>query len=170
MNGVPDAVSERMRIVLEGVCDQVELGSSTLVKRHVWYNTVYVGTTGERAAAWYGWSANLRKVNQQYKTIYIDYITLPKPFDKLKDLFGSVFTNAIGSAETVVFLYVTSCPYVSKDKIRQAGYIFRQVNNIIHPGIILTTNELFNTPLTTLYTLGFELIKLQFMVCSDASK
>jgi hypothetical protein len=150
-----------MRQVLEGSVELLLPGSGTLVKKHVWRNADYVGTSGNTVAIWRGWSANLSKVDRRYRSVYIDYIENSLPTSENERLFGSVFAEAIKSQQPCVYLFVTSCPLEKHTEVLATGFTFRRIRNVIHPGVVTDVKSFLETPLEVWITFGVELVNLQ---------
>jgi hypothetical protein len=161
MSGIPVEVSERMRKVLEESVENVVAGSKILVKRHVWRNPDYVGMVGEKVAVWEGWSANLRKLDTRYRTLYIDYVASIGSTKENERLFGAMFSAKIASIQPFIFLFVTACPLKTQLEIIQKGFTFRQINCVLHPGVLTSVNGFLETSLADWVSIGIELLYLQ---------
>jgi hypothetical protein len=151
-----------MRAVLEGVVECVAPGNRNLVKRHVWRNPDYVGMAGNKVAVWEGWSANLAKVDPRFKSIYIDYAENGNSLIVNEALFGSAFAHRIQQIQPFIFLFVTSCREKDSMHFIERGFTYRQINAVIHPGVLTGVPELFSTSIEMWSAIGSELLYLQY--------
>jgi hypothetical protein len=166
MTGIPEVVDTHMRRVLQLVTEAIKPGSSYLVKRHVWRNIDYVGSDDGKIVEWRGWSANLRKVDARYKTIYIDYVeNLLGPSERLR-LFGELFTTLLENKSRFIFLYVTSCSFSDCNRVTAEGFVYRRINEVIHPGIILEIKSFLDNPASNWTEYGMRLLNLQHHLTS----
>lgn len=150
-----------MRLVLESSIESLVPGSSGLVKKHVWRNPDYVGMSNCKVSIWQGWNANLAKSDRRYKTLYIDYVTRDIPPKEQERLFGNVFFSAIQSINPFIFFFVTSCAYADIGEVISAGFTFRQINDVIHPGVIVGIETFMETPIENWSSVGVKLLHLQ---------
>lgn len=164
MSAIPEAISKRMRKVLEGSVENIVPGSKILVKKHVWRNPDYVGMSSNKVAVWQGWSANLAKLDSRYKTLYIDYVDTVGSKTENEQLFGAVFSSAIATIQPFIFLFVTACPLAKQSEVISQGYTFRQINNIIHPGMVIDLESFLVTNLEDWAKIGKELLYLQHRI------
>jgi len=165
VSDVPEAVSERMRLVLEETVEQIVPNSRVIVKKHVWRNAKYVGMSGEKVAIWRGWSANLRMLDPRFGAIYIDYAETSNSTSENEQLFGFAFSESIKLINPFIFLFVTSCSIKKQEEIIAACFTFRQINATIHPGIVTSPKEFFDLPLNQWANIGSELLYLQHSIC-----
>ncbi len=167
MSGVPEAVDKHMRRVLETVAETVSPGSRTLVKRHVWRNVDYVGAANDHIVEWRGWSANLRSVDQRFRTVYIDHVTNALALADRRTLFGEVFADAAKDFAEFVFLFVTSCAFSKRDHVIAAGFTYRQINAVIHPGILAESHVFVDREVSEWAEYGVRLLTLQHQLKTD---
>lgn len=132
-----------------------------IVKRHVWRNAKYVGIVNGEVQVWYGVSANLRVLEQGYRTIYMDYIYNALPAETRERLFGITFSQAISTLDPFIFLYVTSCPVRFSQYVREKGFVFRQINDVIHPGCVIDILDFLDTSTNAWSQTALKLLKLQ---------
>lgn len=143
--GVPRHVRQRMYDILACALDSLlppDIPAEQVIKPHVWYNAKYVGIADGQVQAWYGWCANLRFLNDCYRTLYIDYVANKLPYKERVRLFGEEFSQKVDGMESFVFFFTTSFPYHRQQEVLECGLTFRRMNDVIHPGKVLSVSEL----------------------------
>jgi len=169
---VPPEIRQRMYDVLALTVRQVfpaETDPATVIKPHVWRNMDYVGIVDDRVQSWYGWSVNCRPLALGFKTVYFDFVLNTLPEAERQRLFGAIFTNAIASLDAFVFLFVTSYPLARNQTVLDRGFVFRQINNVIHPGYLMASTAFGKTSTAQLADKAIDLLRLQQAMSLPAS-
>jgi len=107
-----------------------------VIRRHVWYDSLYVGTHQGKAVRWIGWYANLRPILKYYGTIYCDYIPNTLSHEENLRLFGEQFAQAIRGMSSFVCVFMTGCSIKVRESLVQEGYTVRVLSKNSHPAII----------------------------------
>jgi hypothetical protein len=152
-----------MKEVLMGVSQRLlpfNLADS-VVQRHIWRNSKYVGSVDGRVQAWCGWSINFHPHIPKYRTIYFDHVVNKLPNAARSQLFGEVFARAIASYSEFVFMFVTSCALRQSPVVTQKGLIYRQINDVIHPGFVSEANLWIQDEIDIWVTRAIQLLELQ---------
>ncbi|OQY87059.1 MAG: hypothetical protein B6D42_00030 [Anaerolineae bacterium UTCFX5] len=171
--GVPDDVSQRMYDVLALTAQRLfPVGTSPegIVKRHVWRNRRYVGEKHGKVQDWRGWSVNLRALESGYSTVYADYFINALTRSENSLLFGSDFADVLAMHHTFVFVFVTSCDVATLDTFSESGYNVRRINRIIHPGILMSSEDFMAVSAELWLTRVLDLLKLQQRLCQHKSR
>ncbi|MCU0496198.1 MAG: hypothetical protein MUF87_02465 [Anaerolineae bacterium] len=166
MSAIPDAISERMRLVLEKLVEQLDnhVIVCDLVKLHAWYDENYVGLADDKVATWRGFSANLRSLGN-YRTIYINYVINHHSIDVNNRLFGEDFAKSVEHLDDYVCLYVTACPIKSISKIHDSGFTYKKFTRNIHPCRVVSTDDFLSKSISNFVDDGLKLILLQRDYC-----
>jgi len=132
-----------------------------VIRRHSWYNAKYVGMVNGQVQAWYGWRANMRPFNDDWRTLYIDYVPNRLPYEERVSLFGWEFSQRIDGVGSFVFFFTTSFPLSRHQEVLDQGLTFRQINDVIHPGALYSLNQFLDIQPAMLSYIGPVLLKLR---------
>jgi len=165
VSDVPEAVSERMRLVLEGIVTSLGgINANHLVQPHAWYDANYVGWAGDKVATWRGYRANLRSLGD-FRTIYLNYVTNYFSYEENATLFGDKFAQAVSHLEDYICLYVTACPLTTIPLIEKNNFTFKQFQRNLHPSRIIPVTDFLLLPGSDWVNDGVNLIFLQRDYC-----
>jgi hypothetical protein len=116
---------------------------------------------GGEVQAWYGWSVNFKSLNKGYRTLYFDYVENTLAEDMRVKLFGEALAQLIESLTSFVFLFVTSCAYKDRAIFTEQNFMFRRINNVIHPGVLSEPGALLATSVEMWTDKAIHLLTLQ---------
>ncbi|MCS6836819.1 MAG: hypothetical protein NZ750_12480 [Anaerolineae bacterium] len=162
--GVPLAVYQRMYEVLAQALEQVlpsGIAPEMVIRKHVWYNSKYVGIASGQVQAWFGWRANMRPFNDDWRTLYIDYVPNKLPREERMRLFGQEFTQKIDGMGSFVFFFTTSFPFSRRQKVLDQGLTFRRIDDVVHPGVLMDACQFLDIQLALLSNIGSVLLQLR---------
>lgn len=71
---------------------------------------------------------------------------------------------------TFVFVFVTSCDVATLDTFSESGYNVRRINRIIHPGILMSSEDFMAVSAELWLTRVLDLLKLQQRLCQHKSR
>lgn len=113
----------------------------TRITEHVWRDRRYVGEYKGRVAAWRGWKVNLTKVDNRFRTLYIDQVHNVLGTDDRIRLFGPDFAQAINGLSSFVVMFTTLIPLDAIDEIRQNGFVPRTLPRRVHACLVVSPEE-----------------------------
>jgi hypothetical protein len=119
----------------------VHVRPETLIRRHAWATSKYVGEFDGKVLVWQGWSANLSTLDIRYRTVYIDFVLKRMTDGKNKALFGPYFADKISGYSEFVVLFMTNFIPDDCDTLIKEGFIPRLTRKKVHACVLVEPDE-----------------------------
>jgi hypothetical protein len=157
-------INQHVRVVLQKTIHNLLSDiddSESLIARHVWRDSNYVGVHAGKVVAWRGWRAKLDTVDGRYRTLYIDLVDNALPPTERQRLFGEPFSRAVAGLPRFVVLFTLGFPLHAENDIIAHGFVPRRLSRVLHACLPLDVNAFLAAPARQWAERAVRLLELQ---------
>jgi hypothetical protein len=137
------------------------------IKRHIWRTKSVLGAVDDVTIYWQGWSAGLRDLSPDYRTIYVDYVENLLPKAETIRLFGKDFAEEICSMSAFVVFFTAGFHQDQYDTIKQIGFIPRTVGRNYHASYVMKPDDFVQQPHELWASKTTKLAQLKYTTLSE---
>jgi hypothetical protein len=159
-----DIVAYMRQVVYETIkiLFPVSVDPDEIIIPHVWRDRDYLNEYEGKVPIWRGWSVNLKRLDPEFRTLYVDIGENVLPVPQRIETFGEDFAEAIEDKSQFIVIFIVDCPFRAKELLNKEGFVARRINdNIVHACIVASPEEFLTQPTLVWAAMGVKLVNMQ---------